>query len=170
MFPIRELNSFFSGRPSDRSSDKLIWCLLFAAQDPLKYDNAQQKEAEKSPLEQTTAVVVRGMRGMSSMGKPVSMRPIGEAGGAPHGSAKMSPTPAESEFMCTCPTGWTGPTCEISKLYIDEQLNNEIDDRRSESHFSAFRYLFENAPIAAHGLIKMHKTAKGSIKCRQRCS
>lgn len=82
----------------------------------MKFDGP--KDIEKSKLEQTTAVVVRGMRGMSSMGKPVNMRPISEASNILIGSAKASSssTAPANEFMCTCATGWTGPTCEISKF------------------------------------------------------
>lgn len=95
-------------------------CLpLFLLQNPTKYDSSGRKEGDKT-LEQTTAVVVRGMRGMSSMGKPVSMRTTSESNSVLlSNNAKISPvlssTPPVNEFTCTCATGWTGPTCEISK-------------------------------------------------------
>ncbi|XP_055903990.1 protein serrate [Eupeodes corollae] len=65
---------------------------------------------------------VRGMRGMSSMGKPVgrNRNPTTNGGTSSGGSAmaRMSPTtPPVAEFTCTCAPGWTGPTCEIN---IDE--------------------------------------------------
>lgn len=82
----------------------------------MKYNAEARKEADKQRLEQTTAaVVIRGMRGMSSMGKPVSMRPVSDANSVLLGGAKMTPPPPTSEFVCSCATGWTGPTCEISK-------------------------------------------------------
>lgn len=89
-------------------------------QNPAKYDSSGRKETDKT-LEQTTAVVVRrGMRGMSSMGKPVSVRPTSESNSvllsntAKVSSALLS-TPPVNEFTCACATGWSGPTCEISK-------------------------------------------------------
>lgn len=90
------------------------------AQNPAKYDSSGRKETDKT-LEQTTAVVIRrGMRGMSSMGKPVSVRPTSESNSvllsntAKVSSALLS-TPPVNEFTCACATGWSGPTCEISK-------------------------------------------------------
>lgn len=80
----------------------------------------EHKETEKTVLEQTTApVVIRGMRGMSSMGKPVNSRsvPATDPKSVLLGSVKMTTnsSPSANEFICTCATGWTGPTCEISK-------------------------------------------------------
>lgn len=86
-------------------------------------------------LEQTTLpVVVRGMQGMSSMGKPkrppVDVRSMlmghpkannngGQAMGASTvtttATASASAASPISEFTCACATGWTGPTCEISE-------------------------------------------------------
>lgn len=75
-------------------------------------------------MEHTTAVVVRrGMRGMSSMGKPVNMRSGSESNSVSLGNSANAvglkvasvSTPLVNEFVCTCATGWTGPTCEISK-------------------------------------------------------
>lgn len=91
--------------------------------EDIQQQQQQRKEAEKLPLEHTTAaIVIRGMRGMSSMGKPVSMRPIADANGVFMGGVKTPPTPPANEFMCSCATGWTGPTCEISKTHKIEFL------------------------------------------------
>lgn len=84
--------------------------------------NQFDKDVDKTIPEHTTAVVVRrGMRGMSSMGKPVNVRPVSEANSiflsnSVSGASVSSPVQQQvNEFMCTCATGWTGPTCEISK-------------------------------------------------------
>lgn len=55
----------------------------------------------------------RQFRGMSSMGSPVSHRPMDLKKNI--STAIMSEL---KEFICTCPIGWTGPTCEISKILI----------------------------------------------------
>lgn len=63
-------------------------------------------------MEQTTAVGIRGMRGMSAADKKL----VGQSGTAVFGgAAKVPTTPPLNEFSCACATGWTGPTCEISK-------------------------------------------------------
>lgn len=71
-------------------------------------------------MEQTTPVVVRrGMRGMSSMGKPGGIRSTSESNiiASNNNAAKtVTTTTPNNEFICTCPTGWTGPTCEISEF------------------------------------------------------
>lgn len=109
--------------------------------DPAKYEarNGNNKTAEDEAAA-APVVTVRGMRGMSSMGKPIgSLRSL-EArnamlNGTGSGSSKSanglaslvaavqsgSPTasvimPPLNEFTCSCAPGWTGPTCEISKL------------------------------------------------------
>lgn len=78
---------------------------------------AKQKEGKAGlaiSIEQTTPIVVRGMQGMSSMGKP--QRPGGDLRGMLMGHPKNQvPSAPTSEFTCTCATGWTGPTCEISE-------------------------------------------------------
>lgn len=66
---------------------------------------------EKIRLEQTTAVGIRGMRGMSSVDKKL----VSQSGTTLFGTAKVPTTPPLNEFSCVCATGWTGPTCEISK-------------------------------------------------------
>lgn len=88
-------------------------------------------------LEATTSVapiIVRGMRGMSSMGKPYGRSNLGGAssgggssggstggstGGVSGGDSKelLSPPQPLKDFVCTCANGWTGPTCEISKYF-----------------------------------------------------
>lgn len=73
--------------------------------------------ADGSSVDQTTTpvVVVRGMQGMSSMGKPqrpgVDVRSMLMG----HPKSQASKAPPTNEFLCTCSTGWTGATCEISK-------------------------------------------------------
>lgn len=67
-------------------------------------------------VEQTTAVIVRGMRGMSSMGKP--QRPATDVRSTLMGQPKTQPVLNVVEFTCTCATGWTGSTCEISEFII----------------------------------------------------
>lgn len=64
-------------------------------------------------MEQTTAVGIRGMRGMSGMDKKLVSQSTSTAlfGSA----AKVPTTPPLNEFSCVCATGWTGPTCEISE-------------------------------------------------------
>lgn len=73
----------------------------------------------------TTPIIVRGMRGMSSMGKPYGRSSLtggagpggGAAGGGDSSSSKellLLPQPIK-DFICTCAPGWTGPTCEISE-------------------------------------------------------
>lgn len=96
--------------------------MYFILQNPTKYDSSGGRKDGDKTIEHTTAVVVRrGMRGMSSMGKPVSMRPTSDSNSVllNNNNAKvssvLSPTPPVNEFTCTCATGWTGPTCEISK-------------------------------------------------------
>lgn len=54
------------------------------------------------------------MRGMSSMGKP--QRPANDMRSVLIGQPKNQQTAPVGEFACTCATGWTGPTCEISKF------------------------------------------------------
>lgn len=71
-------------------------------------------DSGSSGVEQTTAVVVRGMRGMSSMGKP--QRPATDVRSVLMGQPKSQQMLNVGEFTCTCTTGWTGSTCEISKL------------------------------------------------------
>ncbi|XP_062537642.1 protein serrate [Armigeres subalbatus] len=84
-------------------------------------------------------IIVRGMRGMSSMGKPFGRSNGGGANGAGTGAAStggggvgaigggvgdsssskellLLPQPIK-DFICSCAPGWTGPTCEIN---IDE--------------------------------------------------
>ncbi|XP_055585474.1 protein serrate-like [Uranotaenia lowii] len=74
---------------------------------------------------------VRGMRGMSSMGKPFGRSAAGSSGS----DSVISGSPKElmtalgrshplvpsaqpiKDFVCSCAPGWTGPTCEIN---IDE--------------------------------------------------
>lgn len=86
-------------------------------QDPAKYDNKNNKELDgASSVEQTTAVVVRGMRGMSSMGKP--QRPATDVRSTLMGQPKSQQMLNVGEFTCTCTTGWTGSTCEISEFYV----------------------------------------------------
>lgn len=77
-------------------------------------------------LEATTGpIIVRGMRGMSSMGKPYGRSSLtggaGPGGGGGGDSSSSSskellllPQPIK-DFICTCAPGWTGPTCEISE-------------------------------------------------------
>lgn len=59
---------------------------------------------------------------MSSMGKPVSVRPTSDSNSVllsniAKMSSVLSSTPPVNEFTCTCATGWTGPTCEISEYF-----------------------------------------------------
>ncbi|XP_053672065.1 protein serrate [Anopheles nili] len=81
------------------------------------------------------SIIVRGMRGMSSMGKPFgrSAATGGPSNGAGSGAADskesskagpaavtstgLGPPQPMKDFVCTCAPGWTGPTCEIN---IDE--------------------------------------------------
>lgn len=97
--------------------------------DPTKYNEQKGNSDGGVSMEQTTlpaaTVMVRGMRGMSSMGKPVSVRPPSEAVGKAAGTISGIPsnsnmssksTPPMAEFTCSCSAGWTGPNCEISKL------------------------------------------------------
>lgn len=86
-------------------------------QDPAKYDNKSNKELLDGVggVEQTTAVVVRGMRGMSSMGKP--QRPASDIRSTLMGQPKSQQVLNVAEFTCTCTTGWTGSTCEISECF-----------------------------------------------------
>uniref|UniRef100_A0A8W7PKA1 EGF-like domain-containing protein n=1 Tax=Anopheles coluzzii TaxID=1518534 RepID=A0A8W7PKA1_ANOCL len=84
------------------------------------------------------SIVVRGMRGMSSMGKPFGRSAAGAGGGSSAGSGSGTldskdqaksgsssssaglPAPSAGgpqpmkDFVCTCAPGWTGPTCEIN--------------------------------------------------------
>uniref|UniRef100_A0A182P1Q8 EGF-like domain-containing protein n=1 Tax=Anopheles epiroticus TaxID=199890 RepID=A0A182P1Q8_9DIPT len=86
------------------------------------------------------SIVVRGMRGMSSMGKPFGRSAAGTVGGSSAGSSNGDSKELQSksgssstsagghsgpsssggpqpmkDFVCTCAPGWTGPTCEISE-------------------------------------------------------
>lgn len=78
----------------------------------------------------TTPIIVRGMRGMSSMGKPFG-RSGGAGGGAGGGDSSREVTPKHllsppqpiKDFICTCAPGWTGPTCEISKFRSCSKTN-----------------------------------------------
>lgn len=92
--------------------------------DPVKFEarNGNKTEEGVGPI-----VTVRGMRGMSSMGKPVgSVRSTDGRSALLNGGAnKMgsslssamvpNPAPVMNEFTCSCAPGWTGPSCEISK-------------------------------------------------------
>lgn len=53
----------------------------------------------------------RQYRGMSSMGAPVSPRTIESK----DNYTLSSTIKTENDFVCNCPAGWTGATCEISK-------------------------------------------------------
>uniref|UniRef100_A0A182SE16 EGF-like domain-containing protein n=1 Tax=Anopheles maculatus TaxID=74869 RepID=A0A182SE16_9DIPT len=88
------------------------------------------------------SIVVRGMRGMSSMGKPfgrsAAAGPGSSTGSSSSGTAESNeqpksgsstvsgglPAPSPNgpqpmkDFVCTCAPGWTGPTCEISKFQM----------------------------------------------------
>lgn len=77
-------------------------------------------------------VMVRNMQGMSSMGKPKfpggDLRSIlmgypsnqrTRQSSVSLSSSSSSATKSQAnEFACTCPTGWTGATCEISKCVV----------------------------------------------------
>lgn len=73
-------------------------------------------------VDQTTPVVIRGMRGMSSMGKP--QRPVNDMRSVLIGQPKGQSSSPVGEFTCTCSTGWTGPTCEISKFFFIKGFND----------------------------------------------
>lgn len=102
--------------------------------DPAKYE-ARNKTEEEADAPAVT--VIRGMRGMSSMGKPMgSVRSLEGrnalknrtgsnlvsygGGGSKGGLASLieQPSAPQNEFTCACAPGWTGPTCEISKSQI----------------------------------------------------
>lgn len=97
--------------------------------EPLKYEarNGNKTVEDVAPI-----VTVRGMRGMSSMGKPVgSVRSSdgrsallngankGSSSGSSSSASALIPNPPpptpQSDFTCSCAPGWTGPSCEISK-------------------------------------------------------
>lgn len=71
------------------------------------------KQNSQTMESQTPAIMVRGMRGMSSMGKPVSSRPTDTRNQQQVTTSTKKPT--VNEFTCSCAPGWTGPTCAISK-------------------------------------------------------
>lgn len=60
---------------------------------------------------------------MSSIGKPVNIRPTSESNNillsnnVKVPSALLPSTSQVNEFVCTCATGWSGSTCEISKCF-----------------------------------------------------
>lgn len=88
-----------------------------------KYNTNSSIENDKGIMEQTTPVVVRrGMRGMSSMGKPGGIRSTSESNiitlNNNNAAKTLMTTTPNNEFICACPTGWTGPTCEISELEL----------------------------------------------------
>ena len=102
--------------------------------DPAKYEARNKAEDDAVAAAAASPVVtVRGMRGMSSMGKPVgSLRSLEGRNAMLNGTASgglaslvaavavQSPqaglaAPPQNEFTCSCAPGWTGPTCEISK-------------------------------------------------------
>lgn len=59
---------------------------------------------------------------MSSMGGPVSLRPFEMKKNIT--SPQIIPQEKEEtkhDFVCKCPDGFTGPTCEISKFLKEEQ-------------------------------------------------
>lgn len=98
--------------------------------DLAKYE-ARNKTAEEEAAA-PVVTVVRGMRGMSSMGKAMgSLRSLEGRksllnstgsnlvkGGTSNMAtliAQTQPSAPQHEFTCACAPGWTGPTCEISK-------------------------------------------------------
>lgn len=101
--------------------------------DPVKYEARNKTEEEAAAASAPAVTVVRGMRGMSSMGKPVgSLRSlegrkslmnstgsnlVSGSGASNLASliAQSQPSAPQHEFTCACAPGWTGPTCEISK-------------------------------------------------------
>lgn len=93
--------------------------------------------------EQTTAVGIRGMRGMSSMEKKLVGHSTAAAA-AMLAAAKAPTTPSLNEFSCVCATGWTGPTCEISKCIRNVSFSLSL---RSCDSLCAL-YLFANQRFA----------------------
>lgn len=111
---------------------------------PVRNTNLTQGGGNQTIETETAAVpvvTVRGMRGMSSMGKPVgSVRSLegrnallngtGSSSGSlaalvssgQNGGVPAAMTPPQNEFTCACAPGWTGETCEISKS-ISEHFN-----------------------------------------------
>lgn len=116
------------------------------------------------------SIVVRGMRGMSSMGKPFGRSAAGAGGGSSAGSSSGTldskdqaksgsssssaglPAPSAGgpqpmkDFVCTCAPGWTGPTCEISKYTLFSQYFSCVDGNVSHRRirplpFVPFRYV-----------------------------
>jgi jagged-1 len=90
--------------------------------------NSSTYQANNRKEVTAASIIMGGMRGMSSMGKPMGMKPVGFLGATtPPTVAKNTSQPKVNEFMCTCAPGWTGPTCEISECTLQVFINTLVN-------------------------------------------
>lgn len=89
--------------------------------EPSKFDSSRSNSTDEN---QGAVITVRGMRGMSSMGKPMGRAKTEGRGSSAarsnntrNGGSPKAPasSPSSAEFTCSCAPGWTGSTCEISE-------------------------------------------------------